>query len=247
MRKARPVYATRIMNARNPGLSILLVEDDPQLAAALCRALESEGWHVDHTARGEQAVTSVARDLYDAMVLDVSLIGIDGFEVLRRIRLLAKCPPVLMLTARDAIEDRVRGLEGGANDYLVKPFALPELIARLRAMTRSVRAEHEAVIQLGQLTLHRLDRRAYIDGVALDLSAREWSVLEYLLPRAGRVVDKEQIGHAVVGNDEALTENAVEVYISRLRAKLQPAGIAIRSIRGFGYLMEVKAEVNVGK
>lgn len=223
-------------------LEILLVEDDAQMATAVSRALETQGWRVDQTARGEQAVVSVERDDYDAMVLDIGLTGIDGFEVLRRVRAGGSAIPVLMLTARDAVEDRVRGLEGGANDYLVKPFALPELIARVRAMTRNARAESTPELTFGRLRLSREDRRAYLGDKPLEMSAREWSVLEYLLTRVGRVVSKEQIAQAVARWDETLTDNAIEVYVSRLRGRMQPAGIGIRSIRGFGYLLELVSD-----
>jgi DNA-binding response OmpR family regulator len=234
-----------VVASRDPGpaltgtpVRILLVEDDPQLAESTARALRSQGWAVDATARGEPVVASLRADPYDLLILDIGLPGIDGFETLRRLRDEKLDVPVLMLTARDAVEDRVRGLEGGADDYLVKPFALSELVARVRALTRRVHARHGDVLHLGRLHMDLAARRTFVDERPLDLSAREWAVLEYLLGRVGRVVAKEQILRAISNWDETLSENAIEVYVSRLRAKIEPAGVRIRTVRGFGYLLE---------
>jgi DNA-binding response OmpR family regulator len=219
-------------------MHILLVEDDPALADSTARALRSQGWAVDVTARGEPVPLSVRQDPYDLVILDIGLPGIDGFETLRRVRAQGSATPVLMLTARDAVEDRVRGLDAGADDYLVKPFALSELLARVRVLHRRAQARIDATLRLGRLKMDLDARRAFIDAQPLELSAREWSVLEYLLGRAGKVVAKEQILQAVAGWDEAISENAIEVYVSRLRAKLDAAGVRIRTVRGFGYLLE---------
>jgi DNA-binding response OmpR family regulator len=219
-------------------MHILLVEDDPALADSTARALRSQGWAVDVTARGEPVPLSVRQDPYDLVILDIGLPGIDGFETLRRVRAQGSATPVLMLTARDAVEDRVRGLDAGADDYLVKPFALTELLARARVLHRRAQARIDATLRLGRLKMDLDARRAFIDAQPLELSAREWSVLEYLLGRAGKVVAKEQILQAVAGWDEAISENAIEVYVSRLRAKLDAAGVRIRTVRGFGYLLE---------
>lgn len=224
-------------------MNILLVEDDPQLADSTARALRSQGWVVDVTARGEPVPLSVQRDPYDLVILDVGLAGIDGFETLRRLRAQGSSVPVLMLTARDGVEDRVRGLDTGADDYLVKPFALAELVARARVLARRGQARQGEQLALGKLVMDLEARRAYVDGSAIDLSAREWSVLEYLLARAGKVVAKEQIVAAISGWDDQLSENAIEVYVSRLRGKLEHAGIRIRTVRGFGYLLEEAAHV----
>ncbi|MCA3222481.1 MAG: response regulator transcription factor [Burkholderiales bacterium] len=219
-------------------MHILLVEDDPALADSTARALRSQGWVVDVTARGEPVPLSVRQDPYDLVILDIGLPGIDGFETLRRVRAQGSATPVLMLTARDAVEDRVRGLDAGADDYLVKPFALTELLARARVLHRRAQARIDATLRLGRLKMDLDARRAFVDAQPLELSAREWSVLEYLLGRAGKVVAKEQILQAVAGWDEAISENAIEVYVSRLRAKLDAAGVRIRTVRGFGYLLE---------
>jgi DNA-binding response OmpR family regulator len=217
---------------------ILLVEDDPLLSESTARALRSQGWTVDATPRGEPVPASVRIDPYDMVILDVGLAGIDGFETLRRLRAQGSRIPVLMLTARDAVEDRVRGLEGGADDYLVKPFALVELVARVRSLTRRAQARQGDVLALGKLKMDLEARRAWIGEQPLELSGREWAVLEYMLSRIGKVVAKEQILQSIAGWDEALTGNAIEVYVSRLRTKIEPAGIRIRTVRGFGYLLE---------
>ena len=219
-------------------MRILLVEDDAALADTTTRALQSQGWAVDWSTRGEQVAQSVLQDPYDLVVLDIGLAGIDGFETLRRLRAAGSTTPVLMLTARDAVEDRVRGLEGGADDYLVKPFAITELVARVRVLTRRAQVRRDDTLVLGSLRMDLVAKRLFANGGAVELSAREWSVLEYLLARVGKVVSKEQILQGIAGWDEVLSENAVEVYVSRLRSKLEPAGVRVRTIRGFGYLLE---------
>jgi DNA-binding response OmpR family regulator len=219
-------------------MRILLVEDDPALADTTTRAFKAQGWSVDWSARGEPVPASVKQDPYDLVVLDIGLAGIDGFETLRRLRAQGSSVPVLMLTARDAVEDRVRGLEGGADDYLVKPFAVSELVARARVLTRRAQARAGDVLTLGRLRMDLSARRVFASDEPVEVSAREWSVLEFLLVRAGKVVGKEQILQGISGWDEALSENAIEVYVSRLRAKLEPAGVRVRTVRGFGYLLE---------
>jgi len=227
-------------------MHILLAEDDPSLSELTVRALRSQGWAVDHTPRGEPVPASVKSDPYDLLILDIGLPGIDGLETLKRVRAQGSTLPVLMLTARDAIEDRVQGLETGADDYLVKPFALAELIARIRVLTRRHEARQGSVLAMGSLRMDREARRAWIGDLPLELSAREWAVLEYLLGRVGHVVGKEQILQAISGWDDALSENAVEVYVSRLRPKIEPAGLRIRAVRGFGYLVEEQGAAAVG-
>jgi DNA-binding response OmpR family regulator len=219
-------------------MHILLVEDDAQLAETTARALRSQGCTVDCTPRGEPVPVSVRKDPYDLVILDVGLPGIDGFETLKRVREQGSRLPVLMLTARDAVEDRVRGLEIGADDYLVKPFALTELIARVRALVRRSQARVGDLLHLGTLTMDLEARRVFIGDEPLALSAREWSVLQFLLLRSGKVVAKEQIIASISGWDAQTSDNAVEVHVSRLRPKIEPAGLRIRTVRGFGYLLE---------
>jgi DNA-binding response OmpR family regulator len=221
-------------------MHVLLVEDDAVLADGLSRVLQASGMQVELAADGLAADQLLQRSAPAVAVLDIGLPGIDGFEVVRRLRARGSNLPVLLLTARDAVEDRVRGLEMGADDYLVKPFATAELVARIRALARR-NAPRPALLSLGQLSLDTSARRARIGERALDLSVREWTVLEYLMQHAGRVVSKQQIVDAIAPWGEDLTLNAVEVYVSRLRIKLADGGIAIRTIRGFGYLLEASA------
>src|SRR4051812_26480659 len=221
-----------------PPVRILLVEDDPLLSDSTARALSSQGWVVDCTDRGEPVAVSVRQDPYDLLILDIGLAGMDGFETLRRVRGQGSDLPVLMLTARDAVEDRVRGLEGGADDYLVKPFALSELIARARALVRRSQARLSNELRLAGLRMDLEARRAWLGDDPLALSAREWEVLNFMMTRIGKVIAKEQIASASNGWDQSTSDNAIEVCISRLRAKLEPAGIQIRTVRGFGYLLE---------
>jgi len=239
-------------NGLRNALHILLVEDDTVLADGLVRALDAQDMTVHLVRDGLAADAALQRTdaasssisashiTFDVAVLDIGLPGIDGFEVVRRLRARGGVLPVLLLTARDAVEDRVRGLETGADDYLVKPFATAELIARIRALARR-HAPLSAVLTLGRLTLDSATRRARIGDGAIDLSVREWGVLEYLLQHTGRVVSKQQIIDAILPWGDDVTPNAVEVYVSRLRLKLDGAGVAIRTIRGFGYLLEAAA------
>jgi len=221
-------------------MHVLLVEDDAVLADGLTRVLQGHAMQVDVVNNGTQADQLLQRLDVAVVVLDIGLPGIDGFEVVRRLRARASSVPVLLLTARDAIEDRVRGLELGADDYLVKPFATAELVARIKALARR-NAPPSATLTLGRLTLDTGDRRALVDGRAVELSVREWAVLEYLLQHGGRVVSKQQIIDAILPWGGDLTLNAVEVYVSRLRLKLADAGISIVTIRGFGYMLEQQA------
>jgi DNA-binding response OmpR family regulator len=221
-------------------MHVLLVEDDTVLADGLSRVLSGHGMAVDVLRNGSDAdalLQRVEAAELAVVVLDIGLPGIDGFEVVRRLRARGSATPVLLLTARDAIEDRVRGLELGADDYLVKPFATPELVARLRALARR-NAPKPAVLAMGELALDSDTKRARVGERTIELSAREWAVLEYLLQHGARVVSKQQIIDAILPWGEEMTLNAVEVYISRLRLKIADAGISIRTIRGFGYMLE---------
>jgi DNA-binding response OmpR family regulator len=235
----------------NAAIHVLLVEDDAVLADGLTRTLQAQAMTVEAVGHGLQADGLLQRgggsagSHYAVVVLDIGLPGIDGFEVVRRLRARASSIPVLLLTARDAVEDRVRGLELGADDYLVKPFASAELVARIRALARRG-APTPKLLTMGRLVLDTGAKRAHIDAGAgangeqrpLELSVREWAVLEYLLQHPARVVSKQQIIDAILPWGEDVTLNAVEVYVSRLRAKLLDAGIQIRTIRGFGYMLE---------
>jgi two-component system OmpR family response regulator len=225
---------------------VLIVEDDATLASGIARILESEGHAVDVVSKGEQALLGARQERFDMIILDVGLPGIDGFEVLRRLRAAGDRTPVLVLTARDALDDRIHGLDLGADDYMAKPFAMPELAARVRALVHRSQAQAGPKIVHGPLVLDTLARRAQLAGAPLDLAAREWAVLEVLLARVEKIVSKEAIIQAVANWGEELTPNAIEVYVSRLRAKLDPAGVKIRTVRGFGYMLEEYREKKAG-
>jgi len=222
-------------------MRILVVEDDETLGAGLLAFLKQEGYDVDLLDNGLQADASLAHEAYDLVVLDLGLPGLDGFEVLRRARRRESHVPILLLTARDGVEDRVRGLDIGADDYLVKPFEMRELAARIRALVRRGQQGADSLIRIGQLTLDPVARRVWIDDRPLRLTGREWALMEFLVLRAGRIVSKDQIAAAVGSGKSEISPNVVEVYISRLRAKLQDTDLKIHSIRGFGYYLEKSA------
>lgn len=222
---------------RKTTMHVLLVEDDVVLADGISRVLRASGMVVDVLHNGAEADSVLQRAEVSIAVLDIGLPGIDGFEVVRRLRARGSNIPVLLLTARDAIHDRVHGLEVGADDYLVKPFATAELVARLKALLRRSSSK-TAELQVGGLSVDSFSKRARINGQSIELSAREWAVLEYLMHQASRVVSKQQIIDAILPWGEELTLNAVEVYVSRIRLKIANAGVVIRTIRGFGYMLE---------
>jgi len=217
---------------------ILLVEDDPMLSAAVARALRQSAHVVETVASGDDADQCLASNEYDLVLLDVGLPVLDGFEVLRRLRQRRNAVPVLILTVRDVPEDLVKGLDLGADDYLTKPFNLSELEARVRALIRRSHASAASELVHGPLRLDMAGRRLYCNGQPMELSARELAVVELLLLRSGRVVTKQQISEQLYGWEDSSSSNAVEVFVYRLRKKLEPAGIDVRTIRGMGYLLE---------
>ena len=219
-------------------MRILIVEDDLALAEGLSRLLGGEGYAVDVVDNGARALAAAGAEKFDLAILDVGLPGLDGFEVLRRLRASGRKLPVLVLTARDAIGDRVHGLDLGADDYMAKPFATDELAARVRALIRRSQAKTEPRIVHGPLVFDVAGKRAFLNEQPLELAGREWAVLEVLLARVEKVVSKESIIQAVASWGEELSQNAIEVYVSRLRTKLEPAGVKIRTVRGFGYMLE---------
>jgi two-component system OmpR family response regulator len=219
-------------------MRVLIVEDDKALADGLRRTLQRSGYAVDHAGTGELALRACTEEHYDLIVLDISLPGIDGFEVLLQLRKTRQTGSILILTAHDTEPDRVRGLDLGADDYVAKPFSLPEFEARVRALIRRSQAVRTPTLRFGKLTIDSTARRAHIGNEDIDLTRREWGVLEYLLTRAGQVISKEQMLQSLCSWDDTLTHNAIEVYISRLRTKLQKADIKIRTVRGFGYMVE---------
>jgi two-component system OmpR family response regulator len=219
-------------------LRILLVEDDPILADTLFLALRQCGYAVDLVTDGNAADQALTHDVYDLVVLDLGLPGLDGTQVLKNLRLRKSRVPVLILSARDRLADRVGGLDLGADDYLTKPFDLPELEARIRVLIRRNHGATDTLIEFGPLRYDSAGKRVTVDNRPLDLSARDISVLEILLMRAGRVVSKEHLAEHLYGWGEAVGDNAIEVGVHRLRKKLEPFGIVIRTIRGLGYLLD---------
>jgi len=201
-------------------------------------ALTRAGYTVDWSHDGHEADIALHDQVYEAVILDLGLPRIDGFEVLKRMRARKVTAPVIILTARDDLDDRVRGLDLGADDYLTKPFKLPELEARLRAQIRRNNALLGSTIEYGPLVLNIKDRMLTANGEQMLLSPRELSVLEMLLLRVGRVVSKDSIVEALCKWDEGVGNNAIEVYIHRLRKKLEPLGINVLTIRGLGYLLQ---------
>jgi len=219
-------------------MRILVVEDDSVLRDGLSRSLRNGGYAVEVADDGRLADQLLSVHSFDLVVLDLGLPGLDGLEVLRRLRRRASNIPVLILTARDSIVDRVNGLDVGADDYLVKPFELAELEARVRALMRRAQSVATARISHGALTLDTAARRAFVGEEALDLSAREVALLEALLLSAGRVVSKDQLADRLYGVSDEVGPNAIEVFVHRLRRKIEAAGVSIRTIRGLGYLVE---------
>lgn len=219
-------------------MRILVAEDDPLLADGLIRALRVAGYAADRVADGHAAESALLTQHFDLLILDIGLPGLDGFQVLKRARERKIDVPVLILTALDAVENRVRGLDLGADDYLVKPFELTELEARVRALTRRARGNALPVVSHGALMFDPRQRIASAHDKPLDLSAREIALLEIFLARAGRVVNKEQIIDLLCQWGEEVSANAVEVYVHRLRKKLEPADVKLTTLRGLGYCLE---------
>jgi two-component system OmpR family response regulator len=203
--------------------------------------LGSVGHRVQVAYEGRRGLALVEAAAPDVLLLDIGLPDFDGFEVLRRLRARSDAIPVLVVTARDEIDERVHGLDLGADDYLTKPFSLSELEARVRALLRRARPAAAARVVIGALTVDSAARRARIGTEPVELTAREWALLEVFLARPGHALSKVTIARTIADADATVAPNTVEVYVSRLRAKLEPAGILIRTVRGFGYLLEQPA------
>jgi two-component system, OmpR family, response regulator len=216
---------------------VLVVEDDVRMAAAIRRGLRFEGLVVDVAAGGRQALLMVGATEYDAIVLDVMLPDLDGFETCRRLRAEGVWVPVLMLTARHSVEDRVRGLDGGADDYLTKPFSLAELTARLRALARRGPVERPTVLEVGELRLDPATREVWRGEQAIVLSAREFALLETFMRRPGQVLTQPQLLESAWDLGYEQRSNVVEVYVRYLREKIdRPFGVtSLETVRGVGY------------
>jgi two-component system OmpR family response regulator len=218
-------------------MRILIAEDDAIIADGLSRSLRQGGYAVDWAADGVDAEAALLTATYDLLILDLGLPKLSGLEVLKHLRARNSQLPVLILTALDGTGDRVKGLDLGADDYMVKPFELAELEARVRALTRRSTGT-TPTIQCGFLIYDQVGRVAQIQGQALDLSAREIGLLEILLNRMGRLVSKDQLVDHLCGWGEEVSHNAIEVYVHRLRKNLEAGGVKIATVRGLGYCLE---------
>lgn len=218
-------------------MRVLIVEDDALLGDAVRSALGAAGFAADLVATAESARTALQAEPFDLLILDIGLPDENGLRLLRGLRSRGKLLPILMLTARDGLSDRVTALDLGADDYMTKPFAVPELIARCRALIRRANAVASSTVTLGKLTLDIAHREASTAGEPFDLTHREWAILECFALNAGRLVSKEKLMSAISGWETDLTPNAIEQYVSRLRAKLGGAA-RIRAVRGMGYRLD---------
>lgn len=219
-------------------MRILIVEDDDIVASGLREALESGGYASDRVASGELAESALSLTTYDLAIVDLGLPSIDGHELIRRLRRKGISVPVLILTARDSLEDRVKGLDLGADDYLTKPFLIPELLSRIRAIIRRSKSASSSDFQFGRLRLNLASYTATLDDVPLDLTRREWDIFEQLILSAPHIVNKQKLVESLSRWDNEITLNAVEIYISRLRSKLEGTGLTIRTVRGIGYQLD---------
>ncbi|QWT24263.1 response regulator transcription factor [Subtercola sp. PAMC28395] len=218
-------------------MRLLVVEDEEEMGRLIARGLEAEGYEVDVTDNGVDALIKAGSVSYVAALVDVMLPGMSGFEFCRHLRSQASTLPILLLTARDAVDDRVRGLDAGADDYLTKPFAFAELTARIRALVRRETATPKLSVRVGQLVIDNQTRRAVIAGTSLALSPKEFELLRLLALRQGQVLTRAEILTEVWGKSENIDANVVDQYVSYLRRKIDPlgSGISIITRRGIGY------------
>jgi two-component system, OmpR family, response regulator len=223
---------------------ILITEDDEALAEALRCALTQAGYAVDRAAHGAEADEALKQDVFALLVLDLGLPKLDGFEVLRRLRRRNPSLPVLILSGRETAEEKVTGLDLGADDYLVKPFSVPELLARVRALLRRGSTAAAGVVTYADLTFDTVGRTAAVAGRTVELSTHETSVLEFLLHRFGRIVSKEQLVEQLYNFDREVSPNAIEVYVHRVRKKLSGAGVSVRTHYGRGYRLDYLMQNN---
>jgi DNA-binding response OmpR family regulator len=230
----------RVLHGERVAVRVLLVEDYTPVRESVTQALEEAGYAVDASADGEEGLWHARSGEYDVIVLDIVLPGLDGLTVLKRIRKAGRRTPVLLLTARDTVSDRVAGLDCGADDYLVKPFALEELLARVRALLRRKYETADPVIQVGDLAVDTVSRTVRRGGERIDLTAREYALLEFLAHRAGQIVTRTEIWEHVYDFRSVVESNVVDVYIGYLRKKIERPDWPrlIHTRRGQGYVLE---------
>jgi DNA-binding response OmpR family regulator len=220
-------------------MRLLVVEDDALIAAGVRDGLRRADYEVDLLHEGRQVAGVLADGTHDLLILDLGLPDMDGLALVRQLREQGVQLPVLILTARDGLMDRVAGLQDGADDYLTKPFELPELLARVHALLRRSRSASTSLLTMGPLQLNLATQEALLDGAPLALTGREWHLLRLLALEAPKVVPKRKLADSLSRWDKEVTDNAVEIYISRLRAKLSTAALQLRTVRGIGYRLEV--------
>lgn len=222
-------------------MNILLIEDDEILSDGLIHTLSNSGYRVTGATTGAYAEHLLEAQDFDLIILDLGLPDVDGLELLRKLRIRKLAIPIMILTARDEVNDRIEGIHDGADDYMTKPFELRELEARLHALVRRCYGGFNNTIEVGGLLLDTSNHQILANGQLLSLSARESAVLEILLMQAGKVVCKDRIAQRLSSDGDALADNAIEVYIHRLRKHLKPYDVIIRTIRGLGYLLECES------
>ncbi len=223
-------------------MNLLIIEDDLELRTALQTLLTQRGYSVEGLRSGREGLSALLTREYDLAIVDLALPEMDGLSLIRTLRRERRGLPILVITARDAVDDRVIGLDAGADDYLVKPFEAQELEARAGALIRRSRADRSKAIRLGPLELTIGEPRVRVSGVSVDLTAREYALLELLALRAGRVVNKDHIASRLARAGETLSDTAIEVAVHRLRRRLEPYDLNVRTVRGFGYLLETRPE-----
>jgi DNA-binding response OmpR family regulator len=218
-------------------MQLLVVEDDAALVRILRKSLEAHGWTVDVAGDGEEGLRRAREGHHDAIVLDLMLPRLSGTEVCRRLRREGNGVPIIMLTARSAVPDRIEGLDAGADDYLVKPFSTGELAARLRALSRRGRSAEPEVLTAGRLVLDTAGRQVTVEGAEVPLTGTEFALLEYLMRNGGQVLSRDQLREEVWGEGFEPASNVVDIYVHYLRRKLKQAGLSdpIRTVRGLGY------------
>lgn len=219
-------------------MRVLVVEDDDLVACGVKQCLLQAGYTADLANSAEAAELSLKTETFDLAVVDIGLPGLDGLSFIRQLRKRENPIPVLVLSARASMEDTIKGLDVGADDYIAKPFRLPELVARIRALIRRSNAISDASLRHGPLVMNTSTREATLDDQSLDLTNREWAILEALLMSSPNVVSKHRLVQSLAGWDKDITPNAIEVHVSRLRTKLATGMIEIRTVRGIGYRMD---------